>query len=159
MVNFNFSDDCVTNKTIAKQIKNFKMRYKELCYFSDEEMLLIQNYGFKKVYPKICETKKKITRSITDCIEHIGSYCVKEINLRKKFKLNTLLMLQTFLDFVCSMEEKVYIDMFQNRGLSCFHQKDIELNACRSNALRVLFFEKSPVNLYWISLLNGSVCK
>lgn len=159
MVNFNFSDDCVKNKTIIRQIKNFKRRYKKLLYLSDEDMISIENHGFKKSFPEICKSKRKITQSITDCIEHISSQCVKDLELRKKFKLNTLLTLETFLDFMCSMSEEVYIDIFQNHGLSCFRQKDIELNACRSNALRVLFFEKAHSKLYWISLLNGSVCK
>jgi hypothetical protein len=159
MVNFNFSDECVTNRTIAKQIKNFKRRFKELRYFSDDQMLSIENQGFEKAFPEICEAKRKITQSITDCIEHITNQCVSDVVLQKKFKLNTLLMLQTFLDFVCSMKEDIYIDIFQNKGLSCFRQKDIELNACRSKAFRLLFFEKVPIELYWISLINGSVCK
>lgn len=159
MINYNFGD-CLNDKIIAKQVKNFQSTFDEIRSMSDEDLSLVESHDFKEALSIICETKRKLASSITDCIDHLAIECVKDLKLRKKFKLNTLLMLQSILDFMCSMdEESIFNDIFQNGVMSCFRKMRIELDECRKKSFNLLFFERDPQKLFWISMINGSVCK
>lgn len=158
MINYNFGD-CSKDKVLAKQVKNFKSTYDKIRYISDDELSFVDNHDFKEALPIICETKRKLASSITDCIEHIANECVEDLKLRKKFKLNTLLMLQSILDFMCSMEESIFNDIFQKGVMSCFRRKKIELDECRKKSFKLLLFFRAPQSLFFISMINGSTCK
>lgn len=158
MINYNFGD-CLNDKILANQVKSFKSTYNEIRYMSDEDLRILESHDFKEALPIICETKRKLASTITDCISHIANECVKDLKMRKKFKLNTLLMVQSMLDFMCSLDESVFNDIFQHGVMACFRRKRSELDECRKNSFKLLFFERAPQKLFWISMINGSVCK
>lgn len=88
----------------------------------DKNETFIDHHIFKEALCKVCLTKRKLSSSITDCIENISIKCIDEINLGQKFKLN-ILMLQSIIDSICSIEEKNFTDNYRNGIILFFREK------------------------------------
>lgn len=158
IINYKYKE-CLNDRVIASQIKKFKSIYKKIHYMSDNEIDLVDQRGFSKALPLICESKRKLASSVTDYIDHIANECVKDQRQRKTFSLNTLMMLQTMLDFYCSMTEDVFNDIYKEDVLSCYRKKANELDECKKKSYSLVFFDKPPEKLFWIQLVTGKVCK
>lgn len=157
LVNYKYDDNCLFNETISNQIKDFRLKFDQVKDFTDDDLKSLQR-GFDENHSTICEIKRNKVRSVTDTIEPIGKYCVRDARMRKKFILNTLLMLQSSIDFVCSMQENVFNYIYRDNVVDCINDKIAELDKCREKAFKILFFDKMPQKLFWISLINGNVC-
>lgn len=158
IVNFKYKE-CLNDRVLSSQIKRFKSVYDKIRYMTDDDIDLVQERGYKRALPKICDSKRKLASSVTDTVEHIARECVKDQKERKKFSLNSLLLLQTMLDFFCGMEESVFRDIYQNHVLVCFKEKSDEIDECRRKSFNLVFFDKAPEKLFWLQLINGGVCK
>jgi hypothetical protein len=158
IVNYNFTE-CLNDRVIASQIKKFKSMYNKIHLMSDVDIKLVDERGYDAALKMICESKRKLASSVTDFVEHIGSECVKDQRQRKKFSLNSLMMLQTMLDFFCGLEQSVFDDLYKDNVLSCYKQKSEELEECKKKSFNLVFFDKAPEKLYWIQLVTGKVCK
>lgn len=157
-MNFDYKE-CLNDRVISSQIKKFKIVYDKIHFMSDQDIDLVENRGFSSALPIICEGKRKLASSVTDYVEHISNECVKDQRQKKRFSLNSLMMLQTTLDFFCGMEESVFIDIYENDVLSCYKEKAAELEECKNKSFKLVFFDRAPKKLFWIRLVTGKVCK
>lgn len=145
--------------TIQTYINDFRTKYNEIKDLSDDDLLSFNQRNFTESILRVCEMKRNKARSITDSIHRIADACVNNEKTKKRFMLNTLLMLEYELDFVCSSNENIFTAIYKNHVSDCVHEKIGLLNKCRENSFRLLFFDKTPERVPWIQLLNGGICK
>lgn len=158
LVNFDPNFECHINETIYNQIIDIRINYQKLKEFTDDEIIMINNENFKDILPKVCESKRDLARSVTDTIIPITQICVQDIKMAKSIGLNTLLMLQIKLEFICNMSETIFDVIYKKNAINCINQRMSELGKCRKNSFKNLFFMKPPEKLYWLQLINGNVC-
>lgn len=158
IINYKYKE-CLNDRVIASQIKKFISVHTKINLMSESEINLVDQNGFNKSLPIICESKRKLASTVTDFIEPISNECVKDQRQRKRLKLNSLMILQTLLDFYCSMEENVFNDIYKHDTLSCYKSKENELNKCKRKSFKLVFFDNAPEKLFWIQLVTGKVCK
>lgn len=158
-MNFKYSHNCLQNETIRNYIDEFRAKYFEIQDISDDDLIYFKRRLYGENIARVCDIKRNKARSITDYVHLIADACVKNENIRKKFTLNTLLMLEFELDFVCSLSESVFTTIYKNHVSRCIDGKTILLDKCRENSFNVLFFDKRPEQVPWIQLINGAICK
>lgn len=159
LVNYPYNYDCLSDETIYGQIINFRKIYTQIQEISDDEFNYIEQRDFNEVLPRICEEKRRKASSVTDNIEHIANKCVMDEKIRKRIILNTLLIFQTKIDYVCSMNESIFEIVFKGHVEECISKKMDILDRCREKSLKTLFFEKNPKKLFLIQLLNSAICR
>ncbi|KAL7025397.1 hypothetical protein ACKWTF_013462 [Chironomus riparius] len=158
-MNFKYSHNCLHNESIRNYIDEFRLKYNEIQDITDDDLLYFkQHRAHGESIARVCELKRNKARSVTDYIHLIADACVKNENIRKKFTLNTLLMLEFELDFVCSLSESVFTTIYKNHVSTCIDEKMGLLDKCRENSFNVLFFDKRPEQVPWIQLINGAIC-
>ena len=142
------------------QVNEFKTKFDKIKRLSRNELRFIRRRGFRAVFTDICEGKRDIARTMTDCIQPIADFCVNDPKIRKEFVLNTLLVLETTLDFICGMNQSNYEDIYINDSARCFVDKLQVLQICQRSSFEVYFWEKVPEKpATLIQLINGSICK
>lgn len=159
LLKWKFDKKCLANATVMGQVNEFKAKYGNLRSLRDE-MDFLRDRGFKAGFIEICERKRDIARTVSDSIQSLADYCVDNSKIRKEFVLNTLLLLETTLDFICSMNQSHYEAIFELQSERCFAENLILLKTCVMKSFKFYFWEKPPQKLpTLIQLVNGSICK
>lgn len=160
LMNHEYNDKCSTNASVMMRVDEFKRKYDKIKMLLHSEKRFIRRWGFRSVYPEICEAKRNIARSVTDYIQPIADFCVGDEKLRKEFVLNTLLLLETALDYICSMEENLFDDIYERHSERCFSVNMQALIACHKKSFDLYFWEKVPEKQPTVAkLVNGAICK
>jgi hypothetical protein len=158
LMNFQIDASCRLNETIYSQIGDFRLKYERMEELSDEEMRTIKNEEFDDILPRVCEAKRDLAKSVTDTIRPLTNYCVKDSRLRRKICLNSLLMLQVKLNFICNMNERIFEAIYRGNVVASINRKMNELSKCRRKSFKTFLLSSVPEKLYWMQLINGNVC-
>ncbi|CRL05078.1 CLUMA_CG018057, isoform A [Clunio marinus] len=140
-------------------VEEFKQKFEKLNNLHSNELKLIIQQNHKNIFEDICEAKRNIAKSMTDYIQPIGNVCVDKIKERKKFVLNTLLLLETTLEYICNMNQSIFHNIYELHSENCFIENLQNLRNCQKKSfVNVIFFwipQKTPTLM---QLLNGATC-
>lgn len=143
---------CLRNETVAVKVNELKTKYEKIKRLSKREVELGRWLGIEAV----CEGKQNLARTITEWVQPIGNYCVENEKRRKKFVLNSLLLLETTLDYFCGMN----LSQLESSPERCFANNARLLTICVNKSWSLFFWESVPDQPpTLLQLLNGSVCK
>lgn len=142
-----------------KKVDDLFDNFDKIKSFSSKERRFIRRYGFRTTILEICETKRDIARTMTDLIQPLANFCVGDEKIRKQFVLNTLLLLEAILDFVCNIDQDIYEGIYESHSEQCLSENMQLLNECQRKSFDLYFWEKIPVRISFIQLLNAAVCK
>lgn len=159
-MNHKYDDKCSRNKTVMKRVGEFKTKYDKIRRLSRNEVRRIRRRGFRTNIADLCEGKRDIARSMTDWIQPVADFCVTDEKIRKNVALNTLLLLDTTLDFICGINQSHFEDIYEWRSERCFSENEKHFTLCKRNSLDLYFWETVPDKMpSTIQLLNGRACK
>lgn len=160
LMNHEYGDGCSRNKTVAESINKFATKFDKIRRLSYDEVSLLRRKGFRTNYPDVCETKRNVARSMTAVVQPIADYCVSDSSVRQKFVLNTLMIVQTTLDFICGMNQSHFEAIYEQRSERCFAISMPLLRGCQRKSFDLYFWEAVPTKLPTVTkLVNGAVCK
>lgn len=160
LLTWKYDDKCSSNETIRARVNEFKTKYHKIKRLSGGEIRFVRRQGFRTVFAEVCAAKRDMVRTMTDWIQPVADFCVTDQRARRDFVLNTLLLVETTLDFFCGMNQSQYVDIYERRSLRCFDHNTPQLGACQKNSFDLYFWEKLPDKApTLLQLLNGSVCK
>jgi hypothetical protein len=160
LMNHKYDDKCSQNETVMITVNEFTRNFDKIKIFLSREVRLIRRQGFRTVSSEICESKRNIARTMTDCIQPIMDFCVGDEKARKKLVLNTLLLLETALDFICGLNESHFDDIYEWQSQRCLTDNMQLLQLCRKKSYDLYFWERVPEKLpSLVKLINGQVCK
>lgn len=152
LMNHEYDEKCLRNETVAIKVSELKTKYLKFKMLSRREVELARWLGIYAV----CEGKRDMARTITNWIQPIGDSCVEDNKKRKKFVLNTLLLVETTLDYFCGMN----VSHVGSNPERCFANNARLLTSCASKSYNLFFWEQTPNKPpTMIQLLDGSVCK
>lgn len=154
-MNHEYGVKCLRNFTVMEKVEEFVTKFDKISSFSRKERKFLRRRGFQTTISEICETKREIAKTMTGSIQPLADFCVGEEKIRKQFVLNTLMLLETTLDFVCSMNQDVY-DVQSER---CLNDDVQVIRQCQRKSFDLYFWEKIPSKLSLLHLINGAVCR
>lgn len=159
-MNHKYDDKCLRNGTIMEKVNEFKTKYDKIKRLSHSEVKFIRHRGFRTSITDICEEKRDMVRSMTDWIQPIANFCVGDEKIRKEFVLNTLLIFDVTLDFICGMNQNHFEDIYEWQSKRCYTRSMQLLKVCQKKSFDLYFWESVPEQLpTTLQLLNGGICK
>lgn len=159
-MNFEYDSDCAGNETIATTVNKFATKYEKIKRLSRSDVKLIRRKGFETVSANLCEKKRDLAKSMAMIIQPIAIACVKDETIRKKFGLNTLLLVDTALDFICSQTQSHYEHIYEWHSEKCLSDSSQLLASCQRKSFDLYFWETVPDKLPTVAqLINGAVCE
>lgn len=158
-MNHKYDDKCAQNETVMRQVGEFRRKFDKIKMLYRSEVEFVRRRGFRAVFSQVCEAKRDVARTMTDCIQPIGDFCVGDEKIRKEFVLNTLLLLEATLDFICGMNESHFRDIHEWQAEKCLSRCAQRLQGCQRESFDLYFWERTPERLTTVQLLNGAVCK
>jgi hypothetical protein len=160
LMNYEYESECLQNKTIAKSVNEFATKYEKVKTLTRNEVKRVRRKGFRKVSDKVCKNRRGLARSIALVIPIIAQACVKDETTKKKFSLNTLLLVNTALDYICSQNQSHFGDIYERHGEECLTESQPLLTDCQRKSFDLYFWERVPDKMPTIAkLLNGAVCE
>lgn len=160
IMNYKYGDECFQNQTVMDTVNEFKRNFDIIKVLSRREVRSVRRRGFETVFADVCEAKRNVARTMTDCIQPTADFCVGDEKVRKEFVLNTLMILQTTLDYICGMNQSVFEDIYDLSCEECLTANMQQLQLCQRNSFDLYFWEQVPEKLPTIThLINGAVCK
>lgn len=159
-MNHEYDDECLQNETVMQKVKEFQTLYDKITRLSPNEVNFLRRRGFRKNIADICEKKRLSVRLLTDWIQPIADFCVSSERTKTAFVMNTLVLFQTTLDFLCGLNQTHFDDIYERRSQQCYEDNLQLLQLCTKKSFDLYFWEKVPERLpTMIQLLNGSTCK
>lgn len=161
-MNYEYENNCTHNETIMDIVIEFTTKFNTIGKLLKDEKQLLRNRGFRDSdpFPEMCESKRNVARTITTNIQSIADFCVTDARLRKKFVLNTLLLLDTTLDFMCSLNQSLFEDIYEWHSERCFDDNIQQLRNCQRKSFDFNIIFWVPTKLPSIlELLNAAICK
>lgn len=160
LMNHEYDEHCLRNDTVMASLRDFKTKYDKIKTLMHSEVKLVRRRGFGASFTEICEAKRDVARTMTDCIQPIANFCVGDEKIRKEFVLNTLLLLETTLDFICGMNQTHFEDIYEWHSERCLSDCMQQLQSCQRTSFDLFFWERTPEKLPTvIRLINGAICK
>jgi hypothetical protein len=160
LMNYEYDPECLQNESLIESVNKFATKYEKMKTLSRKEVKLIRRKGFEKVGDKLCEKRRSLARSIALMIQPIAQTCVKDETQRKKFGLNTLLLVNTALDYICSQNQSRFDDIYVWHSEKCLTESQPLLTDCQRKSFDLYFWERVPDKMPTITkLLNGAVCE
>jgi hypothetical protein len=156
---YDYDDKCLRNETVMKKVGNLSLSLTKIKSFSRKDIRFISRRGFRTASTEICESKRDIAKTMTPSIQPIADFCIKEEKIRKQIVLNTLLLIETTLDFICSINQDIYEGIYERHLELCLSDNMQLLKQCQQKSYDLYFWEKIPTKIIFIQLINGSVCK
>lgn len=154
-MNHEYDEKCLRNFTVMEKVEEFVLKFDKIKSLTRKERKFLRRREFQTTISEICETKREIAKTMTSSIQPLADYCVGEEKIRKQFVLNTLMLLETTLDFVCSMNQEVY----EAQSEHCLNDDVQVIRQCQRKSFDLYFWEKIPLKLSLVHLINGAVCK
>lgn len=160
LMNHEYDDKCSQNETVMLTVNEFTRKFDKIKIFLHREIRLIRRRGFRTVSSEICEAKRNVARTMTDYIQPIGDFCVGDEKARKEIVLNTLLLLETALDYICGLNESHFGDIYEWNSEQCLTDNMQLLQFCKRKSFNLYFWERIPEKMpTLVKLINGKVCK
>lgn len=155
-----YDHKCSRNTTVMEKVKEFQTLYDKIKSVSQSDANFLDRRGSRSNIEKVCVDNRNSVRHLTDWIQPIGDFCVENNKTRSDLVLNTLLLFQTTLDFLCGMNQSHFEDIFQLHSQRCYEDNLQVLQICTKKSFDLYFWERTPEKLpTMIQLINGSVCK
>lgn len=160
-MNHKYGDKCFRNVTVMEKVKEFQTLYAKIKRLSGSEVNFLRRHGFEANIGDICEEKRNGVRNLTDWVQPIADFCIENNKTRKDFVLNTLVLFQTTLDFLCGMKQSQFDEIFEWQSQQCYVDNAQSLQLCMKKSFDLYFWEKLRTEKLptTIELINGSVCK
>lgn len=143
-----------------QKVNEFKTKYDKIKRLTHSEVKFVRRRGFRTSITDICDVKRDIARGLTDWIQPIADFCVGDEKIRKEFVLNTLLLFDATVDFVCGMNQNHFEDIYELHAEHCITLSMQLLKGCQVKSFDLYFWESVPEKLpTTLLLMNGGICK
>lgn len=153
------NEKCTMNGTVVQMIKIFKVKFDKLTRLTRKELRKIDKIGFEESKKNIFESKGNIVAKLSDSVRLILNYCVENEKERKKVETNSLLLMRSYLNFICKMDERLFEEIYVDKVERCFIQHKQNLTNCAMNSYDLYFWSKSPnQSPAVVDLVHGAVC-
>lgn len=143
---------------MVKKIRKFKDKFDKIIRLTSKEIRKINQFGFDEMKEEIMMKKQKLSGKLCESLRHISLHCIQDEKEQKIVELNSLLLMQTFMNFMTKMNEEIYNSMYLDKTKYCFTQHKQQLDNCALNSYNEFFFKTSRIPSV-VELIRGSICK